>query len=103
VSLNHLLLSSNTLAGRCASPVRSGQSSPRDASADELCEVADLVPHLGGDVDVLRHYLPRLLEIAVTTGFDWPDVEPLVHRLMLRPGAWFDTSEAMAHRGASGT
>jgi hypothetical protein len=62
-----------------------GRFSPRDADADQLRQVADLVPHLGGDVDVLRHYLPRLLEIAVSTGFDWPDVEPLMHRMSYGP------------------
>ena len=48
---------------------------------EELCELAENVPHLGGDVDVLRHYLPRLLEIAMTTGFDWPDSEAVVARI----------------------
>jgi hypothetical protein len=55
-----------------------------ELTADELREVAELMPFLGGDADVLRHYLPRLLEIAITTGFDWPDFEPLIHHLAMR-------------------
>jgi ankyrin repeat protein len=58
-----------------------GSRSLRDLSVDELSEVAANVPHLGGDADVFRHYLPRLLEILVTTGFRWPDAEPALGRL----------------------
>lgn len=59
-----------------------GENRPlRELDVVELREVAPNVPHLGGDVNVLRHYLPRLLEIVVTTGFNWPDFEPLIARL----------------------
>jgi hypothetical protein len=64
-----------------------GRFSPRDASKKQLNEIADQVPHLGGNVDVLRHYLPRLLEIAITTGFDWPSTESLIHRLSYGPAS----------------
>jgi hypothetical protein len=53
----------------------------RELTPEDLRELAENVPHLGGDVGVLRHYLPRIFDIAFTVGFDWPDLEPLVARL----------------------
>jgi uncharacterized protein len=53
----------------------------RRLTVEDLSEVASNVPHLGGDVDVLRHYLPRILEILMTEGFQWPDFEPVLERL----------------------
>jgi hypothetical protein len=64
---------------RVAAP---GGSRPlQTLTAGELREFASNVPHLGGDSDVLKHYLPRLFEILITTGFNWPDFEPLIGRL----------------------
>ncbi len=45
-----------------------------------------------GALNDFRHYLPRLLEIACTVGFDWPDTESLLGRLP-RAG-WTDWSAA---------
>jgi hypothetical protein len=36
-----------------------------------------------GDSDVLRHYLPRLLEIACGEGFDWPESVAVFGRMSL--------------------
>ena len=62
-------------------PGPGGNRPLRELTNSELVEVAGNVPHLGGDVDVLRHYLPRVYELAVSEGFGWPDFEPLVERL----------------------
>src|SRR4051794_6723153 len=45
----------------------------RDYAVDALLTV-------GGPAD-FRYFLPRVLEIAVTEGFDWPDLEALAARL----------------------
>jgi hypothetical protein len=41
-----------------------------------------------GDVNCLRHYLPRILEIAVTEGFNWPDLEIVVGKLACGDEPW---------------
>ncbi len=67
--------------GRIRVTAPGGDRPVNELGTDELAEVADQLPHLGGGVDVLRHYLPRVYEILVTTGFDWPDFEPVLARL----------------------
>jgi hypothetical protein len=49
--------------------------------ADELGEVASSVPLTAGTVAVFKHYLPRLLEITVGPGFEWPDIEVVFSHL----------------------
>ena len=59
-----------------------GESRPlRELGADELSAIAFEVPLTAGTLDVQKHYLPRILEIAVTQGFDWPDLEVVFYRL----------------------
>jgi Ankyrin repeats (many copies) len=59
-----------------------GEDRPlRSLSAEDISLVAEQVPHLGGTVDVYRHYLPRILDIAVNEGFDWPDFEVVMGHL----------------------
>lgn len=41
---------------------------------------ANVIFTVGGPAD-FRHFLPRILEIACTEGFGWPDLEPLLSRL----------------------
>jgi hypothetical protein len=61
-----------------------GGSHPlRDLSAADLQQVAEHVPVTCGDSDVLRHYLPRLLELVCGEGFDWPELEAVVARMSL--------------------
>ncbi len=62
-----------------------GNRPVRELAMEELCEVAENVPHLGGGVDVFRHYLPRLLDLALTAGFDWTDPEAVVARIAYGP------------------
>ena len=49
---------------------------------------ADVMLTVGG-VDDFRYFLPRILDIACTVGFDWPDLESLATRLrMARWQTW---------------
>jgi hypothetical protein len=65
---------------RAVSP---GRGRPlRELTPDELLDVAENVPLTCGDGDVHRHYLPRLLELAVAGGFDdAPDLEVVLSHL----------------------
>ncbi|MDN3241739.1 hypothetical protein [Glycomyces tritici] len=51
-----------------------------------------LAPYAGdvlltvGSVADFRYFLPRIFDIACTSGFDWPELEPLFRRL--RDAAW---------------
>ena len=62
-----------------------GPAPLRALNAKELADLASQVPHLGGDTNLLKHYLPRVLEIAtVGGGFDWPDLEVIVGHFAYR-------------------
>lgn len=59
-----------------------GESRPlRELKASELADIAAEVPLTAGTLDVLKHYLPRILEIAVTQGFEWLALEVVFQRL----------------------
>jgi hypothetical protein len=60
-----------------------GARSVRELTAAELQQFAEHVPVTCGDSDVLRHYLPRLIEIAIGEGFDWPEMEIVFARMSL--------------------
>jgi hypothetical protein len=62
-------------------PSPGGSRPLRALTAEELSNVAAEVPLTAGTLDVLKHYLPRILEIAVGEGFDWPDLEIVLSRL----------------------
>jgi hypothetical protein len=53
----------------------------RQLSIDVLRPYAANVMLTVGDVDDLRYFVPRILEIACTVEFQWPDLEPLAGRL----------------------
>ena len=57
----------------------------RELMAAEVWNVAGEVPPMAGALEMTKHYLPRVLEIAVGEGFGWPDVEVVVGRLVYRP------------------
>ncbi|MFG3343292.1 hypothetical protein [Glycomyces sp. NPDC048151] len=71
----------------------------RDLSADELRPYAASVLLTVGSVADFRYFLPRILEIACTDGFNWPDLEPLAGRL--RDAEWetWTAEEQAAIRG----
>lgn len=52
-----------------------GDRELRTLTADELEELAIQLPHLGGTIEVYKHYLPRLLELAAANAFDHPELE----------------------------
>lgn len=53
---------------------------------------------LWGDLADLKHFLPRILEIAATEGFDFPDVEVVYGHLAYGSFATWPTSERSAVR-----
>jgi hypothetical protein len=64
-----------------AVPAPGGRRPLHELDAEELSDVAASVPLTAGTLEVLKHYLPRILEIAVGPGFDWPDIEIVFGRL----------------------
>jgi hypothetical protein len=66
-------------------PAPGGDRPLRALTADELGNVAGEVLTTAGSLDVVRHYLPRILEIAAGGGFDWPDLEVVFGRLTYGP------------------
>jgi hypothetical protein len=60
----------------------------RELTPDELSAIAAEVPLTGGTVELLQHYLPRLLEIAAGEGFGWPDREIVFGRLAYGEQPW---------------
>lgn len=72
---------SNGHLGTVGVPSPGGTRPLRDLAADELSNVAAEVPLTAGTLEVLKHYLPRILEIAAGEGFDWPDLEIVLSRL----------------------
>jgi hypothetical protein len=62
-------------------PPPGGTRPLRELTADDLSDVAAEVPLTAGTFDVLRHYLPRILELAAADAFDWPDLEILIGHL----------------------
>ncbi|WP_205325435.1 hypothetical protein [Glycomyces sp. YM15] len=68
-------------------------------TVDTLRPYADHVLLTVGDVADFRHYLPRIFEIACTSGFNWPDLEPLVGRLRIAEWANWAADEQSAVRG----
>ncbi|MDP9387380.1 MAG: hypothetical protein M3Q48_05480 [Actinomycetota bacterium] len=82
-----------------------GGSRPLHALAPtEISNVAAEVPFTGGTLEVFKHYLPRIFEIAAGDGFDWPDLEVVVERINLdekvgcRPWAQWPQDEQAALR-----
>jgi hypothetical protein len=67
----------------------------RSLAADELEEVAAQLPLLGGTVEVYKHYLPRVLELAAAGAFDYPDFEIVASNLNYL-GPWTDWPAAEA-------
>jgi hypothetical protein len=53
----------------------------RQLSVDVLRPYAFDVLLTVGDIDDFRYFLPRILEVACTVGFNGPDLEPLAGRL----------------------
>jgi hypothetical protein len=53
---------------------------------------------LWGDLDDLKHFLPRILEIAATEGFDFPDVEVVYGHLAYGSFATWPAAEQAAVR-----
>jgi hypothetical protein len=57
----------------------------RELTAEELADVAGSAPPPTDALAVVRHYLPRVLEVAVGDGFGWPDIEVVFGRLAHPP------------------
>ena len=62
-------------------PSPGGSRELRSLGVSELSPVASYVPLTSGSVEAMKHYLPRVLEIAVSDGFDWPNLEVVLARL----------------------
>jgi hypothetical protein len=59
---------------------------------------ADVMLTVGG-IDDLRYFLPRILEIACTVEFQWPDLEPVASRLRIAGWQDWPATETAAVRG----
>jgi hypothetical protein len=73
-----------TFNGWVRVPSPGGATPLRSLGDSELGDFAFSVPLTSGDLDVYSHYLPRIFEIAATTGFEFFDaafVIPQVNRL----------------------
>ena len=82
-------------------PSPGGPRPLRSLNATELADVASQVPHLGGSTELLKHYLPRILEICtIGGGFDWPDIEEVVGHLTYGDGEDRWTAWPEDERGA---
>jgi hypothetical protein len=69
-------------ANGTVSVVEPGGLAPlRELTAADLLDLAFNLPMMAGDIDVYRHYLPRLLEIGVGEGFETPDFRWLLTHL----------------------
>lgn len=68
----------------------------REISAQALRPYAAHVLTTIGDVADFRYFLPRILEIASTTGFPWPDLELLTGRLHLASWSTWNVEETTA-------
>lgn len=66
---------------------------------------AVLEPYVGdvlltvGSVADFRYFLPRIFDIACTSGFDWPEFEPLFKRLRVATWTAWAAEEQAAIRG----
>lgn len=65
-----------------------GDSRPlRELTESDLAMVAAEVPLTGGDLPVLKHYLPRMLELLALGGWtNWPDEESVLGSLTFADG-----------------
>lgn len=70
----------------------------RELSAGDLRPYAAGVLLTIGDIADFRYFLPRILEIACTDGFNWPDLEPLAGRLLLAEWETWTAEERAAVR-----
>lgn len=68
----------------------------REIPAQALRPYAAHVLTTIGDVADFRYFLPRILDIAGTTGFPWPDLELLTGRLHLASWSTWDVEETTA-------
>jgi hypothetical protein len=74
---------------------------PEDRRTLPASVVADYAVHAMttvGSASDFRYFLPRLLQLAVTDGFDWPDLEIAVGKLRLAGWAAWPASEQRAVR-----
>jgi hypothetical protein len=70
----------------------------RELTAADLQQFTADSLMLWGDLDDLKHFLPRILEIAVTDGFDFPDVEVVYGHLAYGSFATWPAAEQAAVR-----
>jgi hypothetical protein len=70
----------------------------RELTAEDLQLYAADSLMLWGDLGDLKHFLPRILEIAVTVGFDFPDVEVVYGHLAYGSFATWPDAERAAVR-----
>jgi hypothetical protein len=74
---------------------------PEDLRALPAETVADYASHAittVGSASDFRYFLPRLLQLAVTEGFDWPDLEIAVGRLRLAGWTGWEPDQQRAVR-----
>lgn len=71
----------------------------RELTADHLRDFAtDAIHHWGNELD-FKHFLPRILEIIVNEGFDWPDLEIVFRKFRLASWrAWWPDEQQAVER-----
>jgi hypothetical protein len=62
-------------------PAPGGGTRLRDVEASSAESVLELVPTMGGTLDILKHYLPRALEVVAIDGPAWLSVQEAIGRL----------------------
>jgi hypothetical protein len=78
-----LLVRDGGARGSVRVPAPGGTRPLQSLTPEEISGVAAEVPLTAGTIEVFKHYLPRIFEIAAEDGFDWPDLEIVVSRLNL--------------------
>ncbi|MDP9402538.1 MAG: hypothetical protein M3P85_04225 [Actinomycetota bacterium] len=84
-----LIADTHAAPGSVRVPAPGGRRPLRELSSDEIRAVAAEVPLTAGTMEVFKHYMPRIFEIAAEDGFDWPDLEVVVGRLSLEERVGF--------------
>lgn len=86
--------------GRLLVPPPGGERPLRSVTAAELRDVAGNVPMTGGSSEVLKHYLPRILELSWSGDLDFPEPEEILsHLILFEPTSDWPADERDGVRG----
>lgn len=69
------------MRGRVLALAPGGSRPVGELRPEEVGSIIDSVPLTSGSLKLLKHYLPRILEIVAGEGLDWPSIEIAFYRL----------------------